>query len=340
MKVTMIGITGSGKTSFMSALYGILGGDNSIKDFRIAPTALDMDIDTDILLTGQFQALDLATRNFKFPEGTTRTTIWSFDLRYRDKFICNFEWIDYRGGILENISSEGVQSDNETRLEIKNIIEHIALSNAVVLFADAYKLTYYSKIKEARHHSGANRLYQILDAYNQHHPDTPLVFIIVLTKVDEVDAVWKDNEYKALIERGEEVFGPTILMGKRTHKWVGGIIPVSAVGEGCAETTVEKPKDIRTPIIVNNKITQYPEPMNAGHALLYCLAEILRKIQTTSERNIQKYKLEIEIAQQGSKEIPEDILDKRAQEFRSLRQFKVYVDPIYTIAMEKVKRVC
>ena len=354
MKVTMVGISGSGKTTFMSALYGTLGGDNHMNNFRIFPAASN--INEDVLEAGKFKALDFATQNFKFPDGTQRSTLWSFDLRYRDKFVCNYEWIDYRGGILTDISSEEIQSDEQKQQEVTELLTHIALSNAVIFFVDSFKLTYYQNIKEARYRSGANIINQVFESYNRFFPSRPLVFVILLTKADEVNESWKTNNYEPLIKRGMEIFEPLISIGKRNNAWEGGIVPVSAVGEGNARITVTDPPNIQTPVLVDSKIVGFPEPMNAGHALFYCLGEVLSKMQVEAQSNIDKYEQEIVNALQRAgltnrlwslitgqpsyDQVAKDFFEERKKEYLSLRQFEIYVDPIYTTALEKVKKVC
>lgn len=352
MKITMVGASGSGKTSYMSALYESLG-TNKMSGFHVIPAGNTLE--ETVIAKGNWQALALATRNFEFPLGTARTTLWSFDLRYHEKFVCNYEWIDYRGGILTDIASENLMSDEEKKREVNELISHIALSNAVILFADSLMLTYYPNINHARFRSGAQIINDIFDAYNTFLPDRNLIFVIALTKADTVEDKWKKNNYEGLIQRGLEAFSPIINICRRNPSWIGGIVPISVVGEGNAQNTIQRPPNIQSPVIVKTEIINFPEPLNAGHTLFFCLGQTLKLMQQTANRNIDQYEREIEKAlnQSGllndlatfftgkpsARDIARTLLVQRTEENNALRKFEPYVDPLYINALEKVKLI-
>ena len=77
------------------------------------------------------------------------------DLFHKNKFVSSFEWIDYRGGILEEIHNPNLESDETTKAEVDELLGHISLSDGVLLFADAIALTHYNNYSERRLHSGA-----------------------------------------------------------------------------------------------------------------------------------------------------------------------------------------
>ncbi len=352
MKVTMVGTSGSGKTAFMSGLYQSLG-ENKMSGFHIVPAGNTLD--ETVVLHGKFQSLSLPNRNFQFPPGTAKSTLWSFDLRYYDKLVGNYEWIDYRGGILTDIASEALMSDEEKRKDVSELISHITLSNAVILFADSLMLTYYDNINHARHRSGASIINGIFEAYNQFLPNRNLIFVIALTKADTVDAKWKVNDYAPLIQRGLEAFAPIVNICRRNQKWIGGIVPISVVGEGNANNHIEKPSNIQTPVIVRPEIINFPAPMNTGHLMFFCLGQTLKLMQEIANNKIENYEKDIESAlsqssigndlwsfltgKSSARDIAKELLDKRAVEFSALRKFEPYVDPLYMSALEKVKRV-
>lgn len=352
MKITMVGTSGSGKTAFMSGLYESLNA-NKMSGFHIVPAGNTLD--ETIVLQGKWQALALPNRNFQFPPGTARTTLWSFDLRYYEKLVCNYEWIDYRGGILTDITSEAIMNDGEKRKDVSELISHIALSNAVILFADSLMLTYYDNINHARYRSGASIINAIFEAYNQFLPDRNLIFAIALTKADTIDDKWKVNNYEPLIQRGLEAFAPIVNICRRNPRWAGGIVPISVIGEGKANNHIEKPTNIQTPVIVKTDILDYPAPMNTGHLMFFCLGQTLRLMQDIANSKIDQYERDIQTAlgqsslgndlwsfltgKASARDIAKDLLDKRAVEFSMLRKFEAYFDPLYMSALEKVKRV-
>lgn len=351
MKVTMVGVSGSGKTSFMSGLYETLGGANNLSGFSIVPTGETLE--DAVLLQGSFRALSLATRNFEFPPGTSRSTLWSFDLQYYGRYVCNYEWIDYRGGILADIASENVMSDEEKQRDIEELISHISFSHAVILFVDSFLITYYENINHARFRSGADIINDIFETYNQFFPSRNLVFVIALTKADTVSSQWKVNDYAPLIERGLEIFSPLVRITRRNSKWTGGIVPVSVIGDGNARYQINEPSSIKSPVVVKTEIVRFPEPMNVGHALFFSLGQTLRLMRDDLNKSISQIERELQnalnragfmddlfsalVGTRSARDLAKDLFEKRQREFHTLRQFEPYVDPLYQNAIEKVR---
>lgn len=352
MKVTMVGTQGSGKTAFMSGLYHSLG-ENKMSGFHITPAGNSLD--EAVILQGKFQSLSLPNRNFEFPPGTQKSTLWNFDLRYYDRLVGNYEWIDYRGGILTDITSDVSMSDQEKRKDVSELISHITLSNAVILFANSLMLTYYDNINQARHRSGASIINGLFETYNQFLPNRNLIFVIALTKADAVEEKWKVNNYAPLIQRGLEAFAPIVNICKRNRKWIGGIVPISVVGEGNANIHIEKPLNIQTPVIAKTDIVNFPTPMNTGHVMFFCLGQTLKLMQEIASTKIEQYEQDIESAlgqsgvgndlwsfltgKSSARDIAKELMNQRGLEYSALRKFETYVDPLYMSALEKVNRV-
>src|SRR5262245_35839064 len=123
MKITMVGKSGSGKTTYMAALHEVLGV-RRVKDFGIDQPAKNL-IEA-VSKKGKFEQLAFAARDFNFPPATQQTTLWSFDLLYGSRFVCNFEWIDYRGGILEDVFNPDLESDERKQKEVHELLGHIS----------------------------------------------------------------------------------------------------------------------------------------------------------------------------------------------------------------------
>ena len=209
MKITMVGISGSGKTTYMAALHEVLG-INRVGDYFITPTAGDMT--KGIRGVGQFGDLSFAktdhTENivYKFPEATSQTTLWSFDFLHKSKTVCNFEWVDYRGDLLKNIFTdlEHMPDDSRTR----DLTAHISFSNAVFLFADSVMLTRIKNPSERKILTGARLINQWLRLFSVHYPNRNLTVMIILSKADSdlIEDEWKENNYAKLVKAGAECF--------------------------------------------------------------------------------------------------------------------------------------
>ncbi|MCF6158337.1 MAG: hypothetical protein E3K32_07160 [wastewater metagenome] len=356
MKVTMVGVSGSGKTAYMSSLYEALGdaGQND-SGFYIAPRSLQQ-FDKAILSVGDFSRFSLADK-FKWPDGTQQTTVWPFTVYYNSKPITYFDWIDYRGGILTEITDAADSSDisDATKSEIRGLASHIELSNAVILVADAFVMTYYPNIKEARHRSGARRIHEIFTTYSRIYPNRNLTFVIILTKADTVDAQWKKDNYAPLIERGLEVFNQMVALCKENPAWEGSIVPVSAVGEGNVKRTITPTGDIMHPFKSEDKIVGFPVPMNAEHVLFYCLGQTLKQMRSEAHKSLRQREEELaEILRKAglvnkiwslitrkpdAESIARAILEEKNKDYEALSQFELYIEPLLTKSLERVRQI-
>jgi len=350
MKIALIGESGVGKTTFLCALYETLRVGNSSSGFYISPTANSFD--ESLFLSGKLDSISF-TGNGSFPPGTQKTTLWSFDLRYQNQFVCNFEIMEYRGGILNQIFENS--SDAYLKDEVDTLSAHIALSDSVILFADSTRLTYYEDIREARRWSGVRIINQIFQSYDSFFASRNLNFLMVLTKADAIDSKWKNNNYQPLIERGTDAFNAIIEISRQNLNWQGGIVPISSVGEGNAETTFQRPSRFNEPLIVTTKLINYPKPMNIEHTLFFSIGLTLQKMRQSIYENVKKNEQEIEGAlsqasransiwslltkKNSAAQIAQILLEQRAKDQLSLRQFDSFSYPLFTTALQKVHRV-
>ncbi len=352
----MVGISGSGKTAYMSSLYETLGdGGHSDTGFSIAPRSVQQ-FDKDILSVGDFGRFSLADK-YKWPDGTQQTTVWPFTVYYHAKPVTYFDWIDYRGGILSEITETLETSDvsDVAKSEIADLASHIELSNAVILVADAFALTYYPNVKEARHRSGARRIHEIFAAYSRVFPDRNLTFVIMLTKADTVEPKWKADNYAPLIERGLEVFNQTVSLCKQNKTWEGGIVPVSAVGEGNAARSVVPTGDPLHPFKSEDKIVGFPMPMNAEHVLFYCLGQTLKQMKIEASKSISQREKELSdvlkkaglankvwsliTRKPDAMSIAKAIIEEKNKDYEALSQFEPHIESLLGRALEKVRRI-
>jgi hypothetical protein len=365
MNVTMVGVSGSGKTSFMAGLYEVLGTTN-INGFHLRPMTNarqpapknpnDISEATDatnaIISMGDWNKISFGGQGLNFPRaGTAYTTIWPFDLLHETNLVSSFRWIDYKGGLLEDISSS--TSDEKNLVQLLNTIFS---SQAVMLFVDSIIITRYDDLDEARYWSGARQLNQIIETYNQHNRQSILTLTIVLTKADAVEEKWKIDDYKTLIHRGLEVFEPIInLCHNNEPRWRGGIVPVSAVGEGRAKTVVTEPETFQEPIKVETQLLAFPKPMNVDHALFFCIGTILEQLSKVTQHKIWDLDQKIKHAQknptaprnllanfmgESSTSGPADeLIQERAREYKALQVYAPHVKNLYSLSLNGVRRI-
>lgn len=349
MKITMIGASGAGKTSFMSSLYESLG-TNQISGFNITPGGFGLN--ESLVNIGNFESISFSSRNFKFPSGTTKSTTWSFDLRFHEKFICSYDWIDYRGNLLTSAKREQLITPEQKQEEMNELVSHIVLSNAVILFADSYLLTHYSDINDTRSHTGIDVINDVLTSFNNFLPNHNLTFVIVLTKIDLLDEMWKQNNYAPLIKKGLEAFAPIVEISRKNPSWVGGIIPVSAIGEGNAKSTFTEKQGS---IFIETNLTKFPQPLNTSDVLFFCLGNTLLRLREQSISKVEQYEKDIQktlkqssigndlwsfiTRKTSAKDIAQELLESRTKEYLGLRQFDAFIDPLYATALKTIQHI-
>jgi hypothetical protein len=100
--------------------------------------------------------------------------------------------------------------------------------------------------------------------FSNNYRDSKLTFLIALTKCDAVEDRWKgaDYSYQPLIEHGLKAFYPLESIFRYQRLWRGGIIPISAVGEG----VVNK----------NNEIVKFIAPLHIEHVMAFSISSTLR----------------------------------------------------------------
>lgn len=345
MKVTMLGISGSGKTAYMAALNETLGDGHS-SGFQIEPQPEANNPETFLATWGKWEALSFYSQNgYKWPEGTTKTTWWNFDLRHRvsRRRVTTFNWIDYRGGII----SELVDGKHQNSEDVTQLVSQIILSNAVIVFADSYKMTKHG-VNRAKHEVGARIISTIFRALQRFYPNRDLIFVIALTKCDAVDPEWKKNNYEPLIKRGLEVFDSVVELCRDNPSWVGGIAPVSAVGEGNVRRTVNNGTIV-------DEFSGDPQPLNSEHILFYCLGHVLIQMRNIARRSMQVRQADINDAlnrsgtvndiwtwftgKQSQRDKATILIKEQQEDEAALREFEPYINPLYGIASEKVRRI-
>lgn len=93
-KITVLGMTGSGKTCYLLGFYYKMG--SGMKGYTITT-----DDDTDVELRDRYAKMcDSSLGAARFPTGTDNISKYLFYLQYGYNTIMSFDWIDYLGGVL------------------------------------------------------------------------------------------------------------------------------------------------------------------------------------------------------------------------------------------------
>lgn len=294
IRITMLGISGSGKTSFLSGVYQTMIMD-SFHGLSLVPS---IDSGNSYQQIGQIADIALINRkDFDFADGTLETTIFPLTLQNRGKEICRFDFTDYAGGdVLNILNARGDMSSGAKALK-----NQLLGSDAVLVFADATVLCQGKNVVEWQQMTGATKINPLFNLLNREMGDRPLTVLFVLTKTDDerIPKEMKHNNFAVLSERAVQTFGMIYQMVQNHVQdgWSFGVIPVSAIGEGnyrLNSTCDSEGKLIMRPVI---KEGHAPQPYNIETSLVYAVACILS--QWKEEVNREKESLTQRLIEEG-----------------------------------------
>lgn len=133
VKISMFGISGSGKTCYLYAMAQILQGGARKDDFRLSVIANDMQQQA-ALNKGYMEMV----ADGRWPDGTNTTT--DYDLRVRVQrnnmfkdVVPNLTLFDYAGGVWTN-------DTEEAREDRRKLMEAFAESSSLIFIVDGYTL--------------------------------------------------------------------------------------------------------------------------------------------------------------------------------------------------------
>jgi len=186
--VMMIGGTGAGKTSFMGAVYNRFG-DREFKGFSIS---LD-----DYHQRSRLSEIGREVSEGRYPEHTDISASFNFTLRFKGRDLVQFDWIDYRGGLLFVKKDE--YDDEE---QMKELMGQIAKSHALLLFLDSAQINTQNKEADEykEYESYLDRVSDILQrAINKIDGKKDFPVAVIFTKGDKVgdfEEMQKSELYK------------------------------------------------------------------------------------------------------------------------------------------------
>lgn len=188
-------------------------------------------------------------------------------------------------------ADENILLDEQRMNDINDLFYHLEYSQAVMLFVDAFKLTTAPSVANARTITNINTMTRFLIQYAGLKPNSDLTFLIVLSKVDAIDPKWHSKDFSDLLTLTNQAFEQFREVCLPSTNWSGGIVPITAVGDGNANnqvTTNDSENYFEREKSLNSVITNEPEPYNISHALFFCIGDLLRK-QYLQDRKLHTY---------------------------------------------------
>ena len=287
MIITMLGGKGSGKTCFMAGINETFI-NKTTQEFRLEPSEENVNSTS----FEHYQTLRMLgfinseNKTLQFPAPTTATLDMSFVLRHNNTAVCDFQWVDYKGGLIDKTFGA---VDEVERREADELQGRILASEALMVFIDAIMLSNIDDINQCKEVTNLHQIYTIISQYTKMYSKYNKTIAIILTKCDSelVSDAYKANHYAKLIEKAHIVSADIIHIA-HSMQWACGIVPVSAVGQ----STESKKTNITTkrsllPFSVDCQLVKYPDPINIDIALLFCIVEILKRYQMQSKSELQ-----------------------------------------------------
>ena len=173
IKITMLGTTGAGKTSYLLGMYAVM--QTGVQGFTLA--AKDMDLDLE--LTQRWEKLISLKGDDRWPApNAAAMEYYGFDFSYGFMPLMGFQWLDYRGLAL---------SDRSTEQDVAELVEYLQASSCLFLCISGEYLVDEIDPKTVREIK-SDRMNQFIQQYVSNHQqpnsNQPFPVAIMITKYD------------------------------------------------------------------------------------------------------------------------------------------------------------
>jgi hypothetical protein len=241
VKITMLGISGSGKTCYMLGLYATM--QLGLQGFTLSTT----DLDEDLKLTSWWETLVGTQGEDRWPKLTGAEPYqYEFDFSYGMKRLIGFDWLDYRGGAMQDVS---------TKADVQTLLNRLQESSCVFLCLSGEFLTEEassdSLLRSIARQAGVDRMNKYLAILSNNLSDRqrPFPLVIVITKHDKCQPRTRDKSSREkLIDEIKKMFGPLFMPNQ---DWLIMLCPVSLGKEleSNSDTGKIEPKNLHLPLV-------------------------------------------------------------------------------------------
>lgn len=182
-KVTVIGFTKSGKTTYLAGMYTMMSAGR--KNFSLIATDPNLDLFLDNIWGG------ICKGNFPLPSDNIET--FTFHIAHNYKPVCEFNWLDYPGGILADPNSpfRPELNKNISDADCLMLVLDGEIFDIEALTESEYREKLMRRLEFDNSLRNETKALTRLSAEGQHIP--PIA--IVVTKCDRIK-----REYQSVIE--------------------------------------------------------------------------------------------------------------------------------------------
>lgn len=274
MKITMLGTTGSGKTVYTSAMADLFY-HSDVDGYKLEDRNFEADIGYNYR---KFSEIGSLATYGTFPEGTNYTTKMNLVLTRDKERIINIDWVDYRGGAIDELASGNINDNN------RELYAELLASDVIMVFVDAALL----KALEGRDASphvirariGANHINAMLNTITKKKKNVEVMFL--LSKFDS-STIDKGEDYYPMQETVKNLYGLQEISNISYR-----IFPIGTVGYGNITTTISDKLLISHEVIDEFKL----QTINVASSFATALLMALESAEKTSNEDIKKAALD------------------------------------------------
>ncbi|SFR92142.1 hypothetical protein [Anaeromicropila populeti] len=224
--VTVIGFKNSGKTTYLAGMYTIMSAGR--KNFSLVTKDPDLDLFLENLWDG------ICSGNFPLP--SDKDEIFSFHLAHNYKPVCDFDWLDYPGGILADPNHPSREKLNTSIREAACLI--LVLDGDLFAIDATSEADYEAKLtQKLEFDSGLRKETKALTRLSAEGIVIPPICIVV-TKCDKINFDYQAAVEKVLRESLKGVFEGNPLVMVSSVSFGEGIDHGAAPDPYCIEQPI------------------------------------------------------------------------------------------------------
>ena len=266
IKILMLGDSTSGKTCFMVGMYTAIQDSSTFSLKATEP-------DEGVRLTNLWSTIVRGSGNKRWPPPSDKPETYNFELCYAYKPLIEFEWLDYRGGLMLDLSSPD---------EIRKLRDYATESSGFFFCISGKYLEYPvtdANLQEIAIKSKANLMGQYLQYLSiDRRPARKKSFPIIII-VTQYDYCYRRDK-RELMEDVKRMFPPLFAPNSG---WLVMICPIT-LGKELAQD-----KD-------NGKI----EPKNLDVPVAFVLYCILTEQARLQQREVRKIEEQLDVLESSN----------------------------------------
>ena len=215
IKITMLGTTGAGKTSYLLGMYAVM--QTGVQGFTLAANDMDLDLE----LTQRWEKLISLKGEDRWPTpNAAAMENYGFDFSYGFRPLMRFQWIDYRGLAL---------SDRSTEQDVADLVQYLQESACLFLCISGEHLVNEltpSTVREIKSDRMNQFIQQYISINKNPNSQNPFPVALIITKYDLCHHRNKEEILGDVKKLFQALFTPN-------SGWLVMICPVSLGRELC-----------------------------------------------------------------------------------------------------------